>query len=157
LVGWRAQLASVLPGMLAHEGIWTGTYRHLDAAGRLIDVHASHVTCAFPDTGPFAYIQTNRFSWSDGRVQTAQLPGTLNGDRLFWDVETFSGSAFAAGDGMIGLNLIRKDVPGASFLEIITPPTEKGHRARTWHWFRDGVLTGRTLCDERRSGQPVSG
>lgn len=48
------------------------------------------------------------------------------------------------------LKLDRKDIPGAYFLEVIILSENNIDRARTWHWFKDGQLFQRTLCDERR-------
>jgi hypothetical protein len=35
-------------------------------------------------------------------------------------------------------------------VEVIVMGEGGQHRARTWHWFRDGRLVRRTLCDEQR-------
>ncbi len=151
-IGNRAALSAVMPSILLHEGVWEGTYRHLDADGRPIDQHATRVVCTFPDEGPHAYIQSNTFTWPDGRIYQVDLPGTLVGDRLHWDTETFHGTAWEAGDGIVLLNLARYDEPGARFFEMIVLGDGGDHRARTWQWFRDGRLYKRTLCDERRVG-----
>ena len=79
-----------------------------------------------------------------------ELPGVYREGRLWWDTETFHGSAWETHDGMILLNLERKDDPGARFFEIIVMGETGKHRARTWHWFKDGKLFKRTLCDEWR-------
>lgn len=141
-------LAAAMPTLARHRGLWRGTYRHLDAAGALIDRHDAEVRCEFPADGPYAYIQSNRFTWADGREHRATLPGVLRDGRLWWDVETFAGSSWETHDGILLLNLIRKDEPGANFFEMITLGAAGTHRARTWQWFRDGQLYRRTLCDE---------
>ena len=146
----RAALERVFPSILRHEGVWRGTYRHVDPAGALIDQHASEVRCEFPDNGPFAYIQHNRFTWADGRETTARLEGALIGDRLWWEASTFSGWAWETRDGLILLDLERKDEPGSRFYEIIVTAPDGVSRARTWHWMNAGGLYKRTLCDERR-------
>ena len=148
--GNRAALAAVMPSILRHEGTWEGVYRHLDAEGRLIDRHGARVVCSFPDDGPFAYVQSNTFNWNDGREFKVDLPGRLRGDRLHWDTDTFHGTAWEAGDGVVLLNLDRYDEPGARFFEMIVMGDGGDHRARTWQWFRGGRLYKRTLCDERR-------
>lgn len=147
----RAALAAVMPSLFAHEGVWRGTYRHLDAAGVMVDTHESLVQCEFPDDGPHSYIQHNRFTWADGRVQEATLPGILRDGRLWWDVATFHGSAWESLEGVILLRLYRKDIPNAEFREMITLAPDAQSRARTWHWFQDGRLIRRTLCDESRA------
>ena len=147
----RAALARVFPSILRHEGRWHGTYVHLDADANLIDRHDTEVVCEFPDTGPFAYIQHNRFRWADGRESTARLEGELRGERLWWDAATFSGWAWETREGLILLDLERKDDPGARFYEIIVTAPDGQSRARTWHWIKDGRLFKRTLCDEQRA------
>jgi len=78
------------------------------------------------------------------------LNGTLKENRLHWDTGTFSGYAWTTTDGIILLSLDRKDEPGAMFYENIVMGKTKTHRARTRHWFKDGQLYKRTLCDECR-------
>ncbi len=146
----RDALDAALPGLTAHEGVWVGTYRHVDAGGRTIDVHASRVECVFPSDGPYAYVQRNRFEWPDGRVSTAELKGVFRDGRIWWDEPTFRGSAWTTDAGLILLDLDRKDDPGARFYEIIVMAPGGRTRARTWHWFKDGRLLKRTLCDEAR-------
>lgn len=136
--------------MLKHAGLWEGVYTHINTAGELIDCHRASVKCVFPEDGPYAYIQYNHFTWDDGREFRAELPGVLRDGKLWWDTETFKGCAWETDYGLIMLNLERKDDPGANFYEIIALGDDGVHRARTWHWFKDGKLFKRTLCDERR-------
>ena len=147
----RAALARVFPSILRHEGRWTGTYTHLDENAAVLDRHATDVTCEFPDTGPHAYLQHNRFHWPDGRESSTTLEVELRGDRLWWDAATFCGWAWETREGLILLDLERKDDPGARFYEIIVTAPDGQTRARTWHWFREGRLFKRTLCDEARA------
>ncbi len=137
-----------MPAMLDHEGIWEGVYTHINRDADIIDKHKVRIRCEFPNEGPFPYIQHNHFMWDDGREFKMQLPGTYKNGRLWWDLETFSGSAWQTKDDLILLNLDRKDDPGANFFEIIAMGQTKQHRSRTWHWFKDGQLFKRTLCDE---------
>lgn len=137
-----------MPTILRHEGVWEGVYAHVDAKGALLDRHRVRVTCEFPDAGAYAYIQHNHFTWDDGRDYRATLPGVLRGGKLYWDLPTFSGACWETDDGILLLNLDRKDDPGANFYEMIVLGAGGLHRARTWHWFKDGRLFKRTLCDE---------
>jgi len=137
-----------MPAMLDHEGVWAGTYTHIDREAKIIDQHKAHIHCEFPKTGPYVYVQHNHFTWTDGTERRAVLPSTFQDGRLWWDLETFKGSAWQTHDGLIMLNLDRKDEPGANFFEIIAMGATGKHRSRTWHWFRDGQLYKRTLCDE---------
>lgn len=151
-MGWRVLLDEAMPTMRRHEGVWEGIYRHLDAEGVPIDTHRVRIACEFPDDGDFAYIQHNHFMWDDGRDFRATLPGVLRDGRLWWDLPTFAGYAWETLDGILLLNLTRKDEPGANFFEMITMGATGEHRSRTWQWFKDGRLYKRTLCDEWRVG-----
>ena len=147
-------LTGIMPAMLKHEGIWEGTYRHIDAENEMIDIHHARVVCEFPSEGPYGYIQRNLFTWGDGREYRSVLNGVLRDGKLCWDTETFDGSAWETDHDLILLNLNRKDEPGANFFEIICMGESGVDRARTWHWFRDGRLYKRTLCDETRIEGP---
>ena len=137
-----------MPAMLDHEGTWEGVYTHIDRNAEVIDKHKVQVICEFPTSGQYAYIQHNHFTWDDGREFKMDLPGVYRDGRLWWDLETFSGSAWQTKDNLILLNLDRKDDPGANFFELIAMGSTGKHRSRTWHWFKDGQLFKRTLCDE---------
>lgn len=141
---------TAMPTMRSHEGIWEGQYRHIDRDGTLKDIHRTQVRCEFPDSGPYVYIQHNRFTWETGRTAEAVLNGTFFNNRLWWDKPTFKGYAWEH-EGVIFLELDRKDEPGSKMRECILMG-EKGHRSRTWHWFRDGQLYRRTLVDEYKVG-----
>jgi hypothetical protein len=140
------------PAMRAHEGIWEGTYRHLDVAGRVEDEHTARVVCDFPDDGQVFYCQTITFIWADGRKREAVFEGVIRGDAVWFDTPAFHGKGWETHDGLILLNLARKDEAGANFFEIICMGKGGQSRARTWHWFRKGALYRRTLCDEVRVG-----
>lgn len=144
-------LDGIMPAMLAHEGVWNGTYRHIDLAGETVDLHQARVECIFPNNGPWAYIQKNLFTWDDGRERRVTLHGELRDAKLWFDHETFSGTSWETDKGLVLLDLDRKDDPGANFYEIICMGASGMDRARTWHWFKDGKLFKRTLCDERRT------
>ncbi len=147
----HAAFHAAMPALLAHAGRWVGTYTHLNLDGSVHDRHAAEVTCLFPEDGPHAYMQRNRFTWPDGREVTAELPGIFRDGMLWWDVPTFHGKAWQTGSGLIMLELFRKDLPGAWFWEVICPSADGRHRVRTWHWYdaQDRPFR-RTLCDEHR-------
>ena len=141
-----------IPAMLKHEGTWEGVYTHVNRNAEIIDKHKAKIICEFPSSGDYAYIQHNHFIWDDGREYKVQLPAIYRDKRLWWDTDTFKGSAWESKDNLILLNLERKDDPGANFFELIAMGDNKKHRARTWHWFKDGRLYKRTLCDEWKIG-----
>jgi len=137
-----------MPAMQNHAGVWKGVYTYINHTFEIIDKHEAKVTCSFPASGDYAYIQYNHFTWPDGREYKAQLPAIYRKGRLWWNTHHFHGSAWQTKDDIIVLNLERKDDPGARFFEMITMGETMTNRARTWHWFKDGVLFKRTLCNE---------
>lgn len=140
--------------MRAHEGLWRGVYQHLDADGVLEDVHDSEVLCEFPTDGPVFYRQRIRFRWADGRTREDVFDGVIRDGAVWFDTPTFHGKSWES-EGLVLLTLQRKDEPGALFHELIALGAGGDHRARTWHWFRDGRLYRRTLCTEQRVGGPA--
>ena len=149
-MGNREALEKLMPAMLLHEGTWEGSYRFVDLDGNTTDQYSSRVICSFPDDGPYAYMQKNRYVWDDGRTAEFEFGGEIRGDRLWWDTDRFSGYGWTTDDDIIMLTLDRNDEPGVSFTETILLAPNRDYRARTWHWFRDGRLFQRTLCDEHR-------
>jgi hypothetical protein len=136
--------------MLRHEGIWEGHYTHLAIDRTLVDRHATRIICEFPDSGPHAYVQHSRYIWADGRTWEGTLPAVLRDGRLWWDSERFHGSGWEAGDGLICLNLVRRDAPDSFYHELISLSPDGLSRQRTWQWFQYGRPWKRTLCDEVR-------
>lgn len=148
-------LANIMPAMVQHAGIWEGTYRHVDADGIELDCHDARIVCEFPTSGDIAYVQHNLFRWPDGREDRAMLPGTFRDGKLWWDLPSFHGYAWETHDGIVMLNLTRRDEPGAHFVEVIVVGETGDYRSRTWHWFRQGRLYKRTLCEEVRVSRKV--
>lgn len=146
----KSNLATLMPAMLRHTGTWQGTYLHQDVNGATLDKHNARVICEFPESGEYAYIQHNLFTWEDGSQQEYTLPGRLKDNKLWWDTPTFSGCAWQTDYDVILLNLSRKDEVGAHFFEMITLGDTGQFRSRTWQWFKDGKLYKRTLCDEQK-------
>ena len=96
------------------------------------------------------YRQTINLTHPDGSQTEAGFDGYDRGDHLWFDTPTFIGKSWETADGVVLLNLKRKDEPGAHFVEAIIMAEGGRHRARTWHWFKDGQLYRRTLCDETK-------
>lgn len=144
--------AEAMPNMLRHAGEWEGIYTHLACDGSLIDRHRTWTLCEFPSEGVFAYVQSNRMTWDDGRVVERSFGGVFRNGMLHWDTDRFIGYGWETHSGSVMLRLDRKDEPGVHFVEIIPLSDDGNTRARTWQWFEQGVPTRRTLCDEVRVG-----
>lgn len=135
-----------------HQGTWRGQYRHFDTQGTLVDAHDSEIINAFPAEGPFAYVQTSRFFWPDGRSEEHIFPGRLVGNRLLWETERLVGEAFTSAHAphAMFLRFARVDLPGIEILEMIEADFKAGIRMRSWQWRRQGQPFRRTIVDERR-------
>lgn len=145
-----------MPLLARHEGEWRGTYTHVDASGALLDRHASYLTCRFPTDGAADYLQTNRYTWDDGRVEEYTFPGSYDGHgRLLFDTERIRGVTWGLDENAIYLTWRFKSADPAvdqRLHELIILSDDGRHRSRTWQWLEHGVCVRRTLIDETRVG-----
>lgn len=148
--GNRQAIAAAMPAMLRHEGCWDGWYRDVDLDGRLIDERRVRTRCEFPDEGEFHYLQHNILRWADGREASYDFGGRVDGTRLLWCTDRFTGFGWQTCEDTVMLRLERLDVANAHYLEMISIAPDNATRARTWQWFRDAKPWKRTLCDEWR-------
>ena len=139
-----------MPVLVRHEGTWVGAYTVIDNDGNMIDTHKSQVTCEFPDDAAAPYFQTNRYEWSKDKIQEYQFPGTYRDKQLWFDTERIEGHAWEADNSIIILYFSYKDMPDAYVYEMIHISPCNNHRARTWHWFKNGEIYQRTLIKEAR-------
>lgn len=139
-----------MPVLVRHEGDWVGTYTLLDLEGGVLDKHASHLTCQFPEGGPYAYYQINRYQWSDGKYEEHQFPGVYRDNKLWFDTDRIQGNAWEVDDSTIILHFTYKTVPAMYLYEMIQISPCNNYRARTWHWFKDHQIFRRTLIQEKR-------
>jgi hypothetical protein len=142
--------AEAMPTMRRHAGMWEGVYRHVSRDFVLIDEHHMRTQCDFPESGPYAYVQSNWLSWRDGRREERSFGGVFRDGLLHWDTDRFSGTGWETRGGVVMLRLDRKDVADAHFTEMIELSADGQSRARTWQWFEGGLPVRRTLCDEWR-------
>lgn len=135
-----------------HQGLWRGHYRHFDNAGTLVDAHQSEIINDCPAMGEFAYIQTSRFLWPDGRHEEHVFPGRLVDNQLLWKTERLVGAAFTSAHAphAMFLRFARVDLPGIEILEMIEADFSAGIRMRSWQWRKDGQPFRRTIVDEHR-------
>jgi hypothetical protein len=139
-----------MPVLARHEGQWAGSYIHVDVEGRELSRHDSFVTCAFPEDG--SYLQRNRYTHPDGRVEDILFPAIYADGRIHFDTERIAGSAWEVDGRTVFLTWSYKSDPGNYLCEMIQLSADGTQRARTWHWFDGDELVRRTLIKEQRVG-----
>lgn len=141
-----------MPLLSRHEGVWDGVYTYYNAAGVQIDQHRSRLFCRFLDSGPYAYHQTNHYTWDDGRTDVRDFPATYADKRVWWNNELIKGWA-----AEVPLDEYRRTVmlywqrqgdPSLYLYEMIQIADDGRSRCRTWHWIRSGLLETRTAIQE---------
>jgi hypothetical protein len=145
-----SDIKTAMPLLARHEGEWEGVYMEVDPDGKVIDRHRSYLICSFPESGPYPYYQINKYTWDDGRTEEHHFPAVYKDGRIWWDTERIAGYAWEADAKTVMLYWERKGMPGMSLYEMIQLSDDGQQRARTWHWFKDGVLQKRTLVRERK-------
>ncbi|MBT9312815.1 DUF3598 family protein [Leptothoe kymatousa] len=143
-------IREAMPVLTRHEGVWGGAYTTVDNDGTILDQHECRITCEFPDDQPYPYFQTNRYTWADGKVEEYQFPGAYQDKVLLFDTERIEGKAWEADDSLVILWFAYKGIPDAFVYEMIHLSKCNNHRARTWHWFKQGEIYQRTLIKEHR-------
>jgi hypothetical protein len=142
-----------LPLLARHEGVWDGVYTYFDAQDREIDRHKSRLFCRIPDGGPYAYHQTNHYTWDDGRTDIRDFPAEYRDGRIWWDNELIKGwCAPVALDDLNRTMMLywqRTGDPDLYLYEMIQMADDGENRCRTWHWIRNGMLETRTAIQER--------
>jgi hypothetical protein len=139
-----------MPLLARHVGEWEGAYIHVDADGKEVDRHRSHLSCRITDEGD--YFQVNRYTWSDGREESYDFPAAYRDRAIHFDTERMKGHAWEVDARTIVLTWTYKHDPDGYLYEMIQLSADGTDRARTWHWFEGDVLVKRTLIKERRVG-----
>lgn len=153
-----------MPALVRHDGVWDGTYRHFKADGSKFDEHRSRLICRITGDDEFPYHQTNQYSWDDGKTEVRDFPAKYQFGRLIFDNELIHGWCCEVPEDDFHRTLMlhwqRQGEPGLELYEMIQLNDEGKLRNRTWQWFKDGVLTHRTLIDEQfvsRDWQKIKG
>jgi len=145
-----------MPLLAKHEGEWEGVYTHVDAEGRIIDRHRSHLSCRFPEDGGADYLQINTYTWDDGRTEQHSFPGRYDGHgRMTFDTERIRGVTWGLDEHTVYLTWRFKSTDPSvdqRLFEMIVLDDAGKHRSRTWHWLEHGVCVRRTLIQESRVG-----
>lgn len=164
------QVKKLMPQMATSEGVWEGTYIYCDADGNEVDRHKSRLTHSFPDSHPDEYRQRNQYEWANGRTEDLEFRFQLDAEaekkgitQLSWETDRSYGKVWEEPLRIGDLATVRVswhrteidgyipfDVPHATLHEIIQQRLDGGMRARTWQWFVDNDLVGRTIIKEKR-------
>ncbi|GAA0708494.1 hypothetical protein Drose_13200 [Dactylosporangium roseum] len=141
-----------MPLLARHEGDWEGTYIYLDPSGKIVDEHRSHLSCQFPESGPYQYHQVNTYTWPDGREEVHQFPGSYDGyGRMIFDTERIRGVTWCVDENTIYLTWIYKEKDAnLRLFELIVLSDDGNNRCRTWHWVRGSKIEMRTIINETR-------
>lgn len=149
-----AKVLENMPVLAGAAGVWDGTYRHFDAGSRLVDEHAVRLLCrvADPQLEPYRAVQTNLYTWADGRREVRTFEGTLRDGRMWFDNALIRGwSGDLDWDQTKRTHLVywvRTDEADVQFYEMINLSPCGRYKNRVWQWYRNGRLDRRTLVDE---------
>jgi len=137
--------------MSRSHGIWEGHYTHIDPVDRHVQEEFDfllRVECPAADGTP--YRQTSRYAWADGRVLELEYTGVPAGERVVFDNGRIRGECWKIDSDALYLSFRYHADPRGRIAEMIQISADGGHRARTWHWFRDQRLWRLTLVREAR-------
>ena len=143
----------VMPLLARHEGDWYGVYVHVDADGKEIDRHFSHLISVYPEDGSCDYHQTNRYGWADGRTEEHLFPGNYDEaeKRIIFDTERIYGWAREIDHRHVQLMFTYKGGSDQYVYEFVHLSDDGKNRTRTWHWYdENGEVYKRTIIKESR-------
>ncbi|GII86103.1 hypothetical protein Ssi03_40930 [Sphaerisporangium siamense] len=142
-----------MPIIGAHLGEWRGEYVHVDAEGNIVDRHASHLYCRVPEDGSYDILQTNTYTWADGREESFDFGGRLDADGVcHFDTARIRGEMSQVDEQTIVLTWSYKDDPDNYLYELIQLSRDGRHKCRTWHWMDGDRLVKRTIISETKVG-----
>jgi hypothetical protein len=147
-------MSATLSLLHRHAGAWEGEYTHLAADDwAVLSTQRFRILVETFDAGPISYRQTSHYWHPDGREETLVYEGVLRAgdDRVVFDNGRIQGECWAIGPETLYLKFGFAAAPGTSVAEMIQLSPDGQRRARTWHWFRQGVLEKVTLVRERRA------
>ncbi|MFT3966231.1 MAG: hypothetical protein QM690_10140 [Sphingobium sp.] len=143
-------MRELFPVLARGGGRWTGEYRFVDPAGTLLDQYRVDTISDFPEDGSADYRLRTHNIWPDGRESRAELLADYRNGRLEWRNKLVGWMA-EIDEHTIYLTFSYASDPSIRVCEMIQVSPDGQHRARTWHWFRDGILYQTTLTREERA------
>lgn len=139
-----------MPLLARHEGFWAGTYTSVDNEGNVLDKYAVHMSCEFPEDGPYPYYQINRYTWDSGKTEEHHFPATYKDKKIWFDTDRLIGDAWETDDHIVMLHFKYKAIPDAYLYSLIHLSSCGNLRGRTMHWFKNNQVFKRTLIQEER-------
>jgi hypothetical protein len=134
-------------------GTWKGRFRRYDADGKLTADFVSEITVKLDlKNKEKPYQQTNKYTYEDGRTQTIESSGRIEGDKLIFEnaqIEGWANDPSADTNKNTTLMYMKyKDGTGLYVYEIITVSDDGKQRSRATQYMKDGKTIRRTLIDE---------
>jgi hypothetical protein len=125
-------------------GVWTGRYVHVRPDGEVIDRHESRQEARLEGDQWYERVV---YRWPDGREETHDFRGHLEGDDLVLDDPDFHGETFVVDDGLFVFPYHWKDRPDERVVETIVFASET-RRSRVWQTLADDELVRVTTITE---------
>lgn len=144
-----------LPSLARQQGVWRGVFRRYDASGKLLAEFPSEIIVRVETNGAVTeYRQTNIYRPQGAPVQRIDSRGEIRDGRFWFENDRLRGwSMDIPGDTSgLGAALVMHYTDGSqqSVYEVITRSEDGRRRWRATQYFKDGVLTRRTLIDEEK-------
>ena len=152
------RIATVLPVLARHEGVWDGWFRRVGPNGDKLEEFETRVIVRYLDEGrwPNIYHQTNAYTLPDGTSQRIETHGSFSEGKLIFQSPRVDGwSVDDPTDPNRRSALMYMDFlndPGLHVYEMMQISDCGRHRTRVAQFLRDGLTISRTLIDETRTG-----
>lgn len=153
-----SRIATLLPVLARHEGVWDGVFRRIDASGDKTEEFPTRVIVRFKgdDSWPNVYHQTNHYPLPDGREQVIETHGRFDDGRLCFESARVRGwCTDDPTDPNQRSALMYMDYlgdPGLHVYEMMQISGCGKYRTRVAQFLKDGRTISRTLIDETRVG-----
>jgi CpeT/CpcT family (DUF1001) len=149
----KAQFEQQFPSISRQAGVWKGRFRRYDAGGQLSADFASTITVKFDFLDvEKPYQQTNFYEYADGKTQTIQSSGKVEGARIVFVNDQIEGwAAEVPSDDtqqMSVFSMRYKDGSGLYVHEVVSLSADGRSRHRATQYLKEGKVVRRTLIDE---------
>jgi hypothetical protein len=151
----REEFAKKFPVISRQEGVWTGRFRRYDADGNLTADSASEITVKLDFSNEKTpYRQTNKYVFADGKTQTIESEGRIEGDKLVFSnaqIEGWATDLTSDENKRTSFFYLKyKDGSNMYVYEIVTLSDDGKSRSRATQYLKDGKIVRRTLIDETK-------